>query len=841
MSNKPRTRRTDATPRPKRRVPDPAATDPRLDPEGRGYEGEEGATDQEGPEGEEYVDPENDNEGEYADPEDDESDESLYNKLGEERQVDDDGLDPRQAQSLRILDALGTHGFENPRTSHRASAKVLKGIADTPIFAGTEIEGQTSWQIEIEDPENDDCMLLGRNGKNIGWTKFIRKYISSMPAPHSPDAAVFHFKALDKMGKVFAGTERIVKIPWHHEQLIKYRRENPESENLAGRGTDAVLTRFMERSLEAAERREAAAIKAAAEAQKEARAVAERAMQDRANAIASDNQSIGQMYQAVNAVQKEGFSSLLTTADKLALEREKREGERAERDRVYEQSKRDSERAERDEARKQLALEAEIKLKAAAGEAAARLAEIKAETAAKIEQAAKEADAKALAAEKRAEENARLRKEELEAKDKEAQRKADAEIERIRSDATREQLRLDAQMKASEAALAKEQMRLEAVAKEQEAARKEREAERKEARDREDARILAAAVKEENARKEREAERKEEQRRDEERRTKEQERRDKMDLEERTRQNNHVLEMEKLRQETLQAQQARLTQERVTDKEFRDREDARSKEHLQTMLKLVEQRNAGDKPDIMALVEKGLNFVGLTPGTALEAAQKFLPLLSGEGQSGMGVTIVKGIFDSIQEGIKRIPIPTGEEDDDEWEDEEEEEATVTPTVRKPKRITKQPDPEPVTPKVKEPVRAKPKGPGLDAFLKNVPDAPATPSTPAAPAPAAAEPEPDAPPAVPTMPAEPAPPGTISLAEAKAGRLAMAELVEALEDTEDWQIAIMALDAADALMSYVTRVGLIEAADGYDIDIDKLGAALVSLGLFSEPPMVGVKP
>ena len=61
-------------------------------------------------------------------------------------------------------------------------------------------------------------------------------------------------------------------------------------------------------------------------------------------------------------------------------------------------------------------------------------------------------------------------------------------------------------------------------------------------------------------------------------------------------------------------------------------------------------------------------------------------------------------------------------------------------------------------------------------------------------------------------------------------------MDRLEDDAKPTDAIMASDDVDTLVRYVARVGLTEAMDGYDVDVDVLAAAFVELGLFKAPPM-----
>lgn len=802
MSTKPRQTR-----KPANRPADPAATDPRA-----GLGSVVLPEDETNPVAfDDQADADLDEDGEDEDAAD------PFDGLGD-RDVAD-AFDPDARRGLnnfgRIMSEID---LMNPADRHQPSKAILEGMRNAPIFAAAQVEGQESWLVECQNPWNELPENLDKVARDVTWATFIRRYLDAMPEPHSDEPAIFHLKPLDKAGRPLSTKQQVIRIPWHHPVLKKIRESSPSSLGKGVMDPNSIAIRLLEQQAENARKdRDAAMAIAAAERQRAAE-LTERTMLERINAASADAQSLGTMYGAVNTIQKEGFNTLLTTQNQMAAEREAREAARIQRELADREDARKREREEREDARKRDREEREAALKQAQEDAKAERERLRADNDARLAAAKQEAEARLAAIKAETEQKEAARKEEAAAREAEAERKLQIELARIKAEADK-----------ATAAAEKETARLKAEADERAAARKlefdEREAARKLEREREDRMRLDELTRRENAEKEERA-----------RRADEQLRRDKLDADEKERNREHQKVMEQMRQDLLKQQEARLERERAADKEFRERDENRSKEHLQTMVKLVDQRTNADKPDIVAMIEKGLNTFGLTPGALLEGGKKLLPLitgLTGEGQSGgMGVTIVKGIFDSIQEGIKRIPISTGEEDGD-WEEEEEEEE-VAPAPRKPRRLTQRaPEPKVVpTPRVKEPVvRTKPKGPGLDAFTNSLPDAPPVPAVPT--------PTPEAPPVVPTMPSEPAPPGTISIAEARAGRQAVADLVEVLESAEDWEAAVMGLDATDELMRYVTRVGLVEALEGYDIDISKVATTLG--GLFGEVPMVGVKP
>ena len=729
------------------------------------------------------------------------------------------GFDPDARRGLsnfgKIMNEID---FMNPADRHQPSKPILEGLRNSPIFAASQVEGQESWLVEWQNPFTELNDNLDKVAKDVTWASFIRRYMDAMPEPNSEEPSIFHLKPLDRAGRILSTKAQVIRIPWQHPLLVRIRERMSTPLGRGGMDSNSLAIRLLEQQAENARKDRDAALAIAAEERKRAADLAERTMLERLNAASADAQSLGTMYGAVNTIQERGFNTLLATSDKMAIERETREANRLARELADRDDARKREREEREDARKRDAMERDAALKQAQEEAKAERERIRADNDARLAAAKQEAEAKLEAIKAETAQKDAARREGAAAREAEAERKLQIELTRIKAEAEK-----------ATAAADKEAARLKAEAEERTAARKlefeEREAARKLEREREDRMRLDELTRRENAEKEERA-----------RRADEQLRRDKLDSEEKERNREHQKTMEQMRQDLLKQQEARLERERAADKEFRERDDRNSKEHFQAMIGLHKERSAAEKPDIVAMIEKGLNTFGLTPGALLEGGKKLLPLitgLTGEGQSGgMGVTIVKGIFDSIQEGIKRIPISTGEE---EWEEEEEEEVVVAPAPRRPKRIAQRlPEPEIMpAPKVRpETVRAKPKGPGLDAFVDTLPDAPPVPTVPALP--------PEAPPAVPAMPNEPTPPGTISIAEAKAGRLAVADLVEVLESADDWEAAIMGLGATDDLVRYVARVGLIQALDGYEIDISKLAAALVSLGLFNEAPMNGEK-
>jgi hypothetical protein len=361
---------------------------------------------------------------------------------------------------------------------------------------------------------------------------------------------------------------------------------------------------------------------------------------------------------------------------------------------------------------------------------------------------------------------------------------ADARLQEARLAAQLREKEIEAKIKAEEGRIESERLRMAQERAEALARIKEEADERRRERQEAEQRWL-------------EAQRREDDRRKDERDREEARRKDERDAEaarradEEKRRNEFALQMETIRKDARKDEADRAEAER-----------RRQDEHARMMLGLIEKQK-GDGGGDFGVFGKVLDALNLSPGDALEKAKEFL------GGGSLGQTIAQGLLDLGKEVVKRMPVGDGEEEEEEEEEEEQIEE------RKPRQIT-----------------------GPPKLPQSVPQRKATPKV-AEPA----EPPPASSASATVRPREPSSGAAIPLALVREGRQAVDALVERLEgaDPDVWSEKIMDGNDVDALVRYVQRVGLRSALDDTDVDPEKVGAALVKLGLFKEAPMLPTAP
>ncbi len=711
----------------------------------------------------------------------------------------DDAGDPATKGWLR--EALGGTGVADPRES-AASTKLKDRLSSTPIFAAGDIDGATQWLIEKRNDESGEADFLGYAPLKVSLHLFIKKFLPSMPAPGEA-AAQFYFVPLDKTGAKLGnpGKPYTVNVAWDNSILREIRAAAPAG----AYGTNDPMLAMLKEQLDRERAEREAAEKRREAAEERARLEHEKALTERLQHANSVQSEIASAYTRVGQVQTEGFTHLMSSQERAAMEREKREEDRLRRERDAEEARRKREQDELEEARKRREEERKEERDRIRTENQAQIDRVKEE--ARLRTQEMEAQAKA-------------RQAEIESRAAVEAKKIEADVEKAKAAAETERLRLQAERDKEEQRRADERAREDARRKE-EADREERR--RKDDLDREDRRKEA----EERYRKEMEA-REEQRRRDEQAREErrqqaeeqvrrdalareDQRRKDEQDREERRRQWEEQLRKDELaRKEKLEAEErdrAREHQRQLetmrtemlkADQERQERERTRDKEHLALTISLLEKRFAsesGKSDNKFGVIGEILDGLGMTPTDALAKAKE---IMEGGGAAGLGVTIVSEISKTVREVIKRLPQAEDEEDEEDEEEEDEETEEGEEDAEEPKKIEQKMD-----------------SPQLEDFLtKRTPEpVPVTPAAPAAP-----------------------------LAEMKAGRSAISGMVDRLAGApeEKWGELIMSGNDVDALVKHIGRVGLVKALEGHEIDAAKVGEALVKLGLFEKAPMEPVQ-
>ena len=418
----------------------------------------------------------------------------------EEEQADGalDGMfdEDRPLTTGWLRERLGGVGVDDPRLVAKKT-QLLDRLYNTPIFAAAEVEGAEQWLIEKRNDTTGQADFLGQAHLKISLPTFIEKYLPAMPKK-GEDAADFYFTPMDKLGNKLGtpGKPHTLSIPWFNEFLLK-ARERTSTDSILGGGDNAVAALLLKQNEELGARLARAEERAA-----QAQEASVKAQLQRSESIQQD---LGAMYAQVGKIQNEGFTSVLTAQERMALDREKREDERRRREEEERKAGLERLREETKAERERIKAETEAALAKQRADADAALDRQKADNAARIAEIDKKAE---------------LEAKRIDAEIEKAKAATQVERDRIRDDRDREDRR-----------------------------RVEVDKERQDARDREEKRQADDRARRDALE------------------SSERARRDAMDATERERARDHALAMEKMRQEALADARAALQREGDRQKE----------------------------------------------------------------------------------------------------------------------------------------------------------------------------------------------------------------------------------------------------------------------------------
>lgn len=402
-------------------------------------------------------------------PPDPQEDLDLADEMNEDRGIPD----PRDPDWFRAQ--LGATLFGNPAEGN-APTKLPHNLSTTPVVASAGIDGADRWLVEIRNPETGQADYAGELPLSATPAQVIRRFLDAMPSKEGQPSAEVYFKALDKTGTKIGTASKpdgVFTVPWYNPILRELLRERT-AQVPAPSGAEQ-LAAYLMRQMDEIKADQRAERQAAEAARQQAREMEQALLKQRLDHAANMQNDLGAAYSAVNMTQKEGFTSMMSAQERMALEREKREEERLRREREEEDRRRQRERdqheedrrrreEERKEERDRLRAEAAASLERVRAEADARVKEMElrarleeAKIAAEVEKAKANATAELERMRLERERDDQRRKEErerqdrLDAAERERAREHQKDMEKIRTDAMdAAQKRLDAEAKRGE-------------------------------------------------------------------------------------------------------------------------------------------------------------------------------------------------------------------------------------------------------------------------------------------------------------------------------------------------------------------------------------------------------
>lgn len=339
----------------------------------------------------------------------------------EDRSFGDLPSDPSDPNYFRAH--LGATLFGNPRDANDRT-KMPDNLATAPVVSAAGIEGAERWLVEARNHDTGQADYLGEMPLTATPAQVIKRFLDAMPTKDGQPSAEIYFKALDKTGtKIGTATkpDGMLVVPWHNPTLRELLKEKA-AQNPPPSGSE-MLVAFLQKQLDQEREDRKAERVAAEEAKKQAREMEQALLKQRLDHAANMQNDLGAAYSAVNATQKEGFTSLMTTSERMALEREKREEERLRREREEEDRRRLRERDSYEEERKRREEERKDERE-----------RLRAENLAALERVKAEADLRL----KEAETRLRLEEAKIAAEVEKERARALAETERLRSERERE-------------------------------------------------------------------------------------------------------------------------------------------------------------------------------------------------------------------------------------------------------------------------------------------------------------------------------------------------------------------------------------------------------------------